>query len=161
MHHLTSKAMKQQIATPNPIFPTVLATTVSFSCNGVSSSPASPTNCMVLPHSECRPTATRRMVPLPSETCVPDRIQQSSDPDSSTRFLIGSDSPVKDASSTTRPWLITTMPSAVTLSPVSKISKSPTTSEVWGTSLGFPPLITFTWIMSRCAFSFRNCRSFW
>lgn len=67
--HLMSRAAKQQMATPKPTLPTVLATQVSFTCSGVSSSPASPTSAMVLPHSEFSPTATTMSLPLPSETC--------------------------------------------------------------------------------------------
>ncbi len=48
---------------------TCVATVVSCSCRGVSSSPASWTSAMVLPHSLLKPTARTSMWPLPSLTC--------------------------------------------------------------------------------------------
>mmetsp|Transcript_8941 Transcript_8941/g.29394 ORF Transcript_8941/g.29394 Transcript_8941/m.29394 type:complete len:257 (-) Transcript_8941:1175-1945(-) len=93
--HAPVSEMKQHRATANPTYPILLARSPSFSCSGVSSCSLT-TSASVWPHSECSPTATMRTTPDPSVTCVPERQNCSDSP-----FLIGSDSPVSDASSTT------------------------------------------------------------
>lgn len=96
--HRIISTTKQSTPTNRPTLPTACASTVNASWSGVL--PASPTTiAIVRPHSECTPTAVTTMVPLPSCTWVPQRIQGLP----ATVFLMGSDSPVSDASSTTRP----------------------------------------------------------
>ena len=111
-HQRISSTTKQTTPTPRPTLPTACASTVSACCSGVS--PASPTtSAIVRPHSEWTPTAETSIEPLPSLTCVPQRTQGSLSAD----FLMGSDSPVSEASSMTSPWEASTTPSAATLSP--------------------------------------------
>mmetsp|Transcript_4769 Transcript_4769/g.13708 ORF Transcript_4769/g.13708 Transcript_4769/m.13708 type:complete len:259 (+) Transcript_4769:3629-4405(+) len=153
--HLIMRTTKQSSATAKPTLPMAPASTVSFSCRGVSA--ASPTtSAMVWPHSLCTPTADTSILPSPSVTWVPQRMKGRSS------FLrSGSDSPVRDASSTTKPCPLMYNPSAVTLSPVSSSSTSPTTSSSLPTNCSTPLRSTFTSMTSFCALSLRNCRSFW
>ncbi len=67
-HHLIIRARKQATATPKPTLPMAAARSASFSCRGVSSSPAPPTSAMVRPHSLDVPVATTSSRPLPSLT---------------------------------------------------------------------------------------------
>mmetsp|Transcript_18102 Transcript_18102/g.45570 ORF Transcript_18102/g.45570 Transcript_18102/m.45570 type:complete len:242 (-) Transcript_18102:610-1335(-) len=153
--HLMNSARKHTTATVTPNLEILVAKSLSCSCSGVMSSPASLTSAMVRPHSLSGPTATSRMRPAPSFTVVPDLHQGSS----SVFFLMGSLSPVRDASSTTRPWLSTHSPSATILSPVSSSTMSPTTSSVLGTTHCLPPRMTLMSIRSLSLFSFWNCSS--
>jgi len=135
--HRTMSTRKQSTPTPRPTLPTACASTVSASWRGVV--PASPTTiAIVRPHSEWTPTAVTTIVPDPSCTWVPHRIQGLPAGD----FLTGSDSPVSDASSTTNPCAATSTPSAAGLSPVMSRTASPTTREVLVTSISLPSRMT-------------------
>jgi len=155
-HHRMRRTVKQRTPTPRPTLPTAAASTVSASCRGVS--PVSPTTiAMVRPHSEWTPTAVTSSVPDPSDTCVPHRTQG----ERSTLFLMGSDSPVREASSMTRPCAARRTPSAATLSPVIRRTTSPTTRSVFRTSCSTPARTTLISTRSFWALSLRNWRSFW
>ncbi len=89
-------------------------------------------------------------------TVVPARQNMSFEP-----FLIGSLSPVREASSTTMLFESMTIPSAVILSPVCRMITSPTTISGFGIKTWTPPRIIFTSSRSFFSFNLRNCLSFW
>ena len=71
--HLMRRTMKQSPPTASPTLPIAAASEPREICNGVST--ASPwTKAIVFPHSLSRPTAVTNILPLPSVTCMHERL---------------------------------------------------------------------------------------
>ena len=113
------------------------------------------------PISVASPTCSTRIVPCPSTTVVPritrfEAYVASSSKSASTVVLLITGSPVRLDSFTCKEMASSSSPSAGISSPVSRITISPTTISLRGTSCTRPLRITFTNVSSLTAFSKSN-----
>ncbi|AGE50970.1 hypothetical protein PBCVCVB1_773L [Paramecium bursaria Chlorella virus CVB-1] len=98
------------------------------------------TRARVRPNSLFCPTAMTYMDPMPSVTTLPERSQGSV-----SKFLkMVMPSPVSADSSRPSLFVVTRYPSAGTLSPADKITRSPTTRSLLDICISLPSRITFT-----------------
>ena len=152
---LTTDNINAKEAAIEPTIVTVLPSRVSFSLNGAETALSNVRSLAILPSSAFAPTAVTIILPVPPQTKVPEYATLNlsaraafSFTFASAFFPTGRLSPVRVDSSTVKPRLSISLPSAIILSPVSIITTSPTTISSLGMTVISPPRTTFTLTLS-------------